>query len=599
MKNYPVHEDTLDSYSKAHSGISGLVFSAVPPMIAWSKKAFETIGHSLFMANWVNESITLFWRTLSLHWAKNKNTRKSGSLLFDWLKFGVSTFMIFGAAILGGIATVAAFGVMLALNPAVCLAKATYFLGKMIASKKFEEREEHYSKFKKNIAGGIFSGVLGLCLASLILIPALPTAAAISLATIAATLTIPPVIIGLGAKIWQCGKWAVNKGKKWWRKKQGLQGPSYEYDLQAGTGLSDKKLQSKILYIDKLEEDGIGHRFLSYRFKDASGITHKGTFKEHALSAYGAWPNNMSDLHKLRPHLNTILLSASKGGILPIKPVLASSTTQKTIKSISALYDSQPKQDATNQSSDYYRHLSADKINSIEEVVEKIRQHATQLTHASTKSFFQKSKRQDKINALLILERVLTQWDGLFDKLKYQSSSSEYYSIRLDENHVINNIANPHLDNNVVRNKEIIIKRVQQYVLENYPDAFQSFFREKGEVEFLFNQGFDLIRRMKSEAEIENKKEAILKKINEYQSNYQGMRRFFSTDAETKERATSIEYLRQYLNNGDQRSIGEVPEMLSSVRGNGERFEIYQEICALKESDRFLHIHDATVNRKR
>lgn len=587
MKHYHDNPDALDGLSEFQKGISGLAFGILPPIIAWSKKSFELLSHSFFLANWINEAITMFWQTLSLLWSSNKNMRKSGNLLFDWLKFGFTAFMIFGAAALGGVASVALFGVMLGLAPAVCLVKAAYFTGKMITSNNTEEREEHYAEVKKNAGGAFFSGVLGVCLTALILIPALPTAATIAAATIATTLILPPVVIGLGAKIYQFAKWMTDKTKKWWRKIQGLQGPGYEYDLQEGTTLGNYALKEKVLYVDELKKDGIGHRYLLYRFKDASGNIHKGTFKENALSAYDAWPDNISEIHKLKPHLNTILLSASKGGILPFKPVLGVNTEPVTMKNQLLSINEQQLVPA-QKSFDYYRHLSEPKIHSIQELTEKIQQHLARLTQASEQDFFQSSKRQDKIKALRVLEQALTQWHRIFNEGKYLSASSEYYSIILDQNNAIHNIANPHFDMNVTRNKDFFIKRIQQYVLENYPYAFQSFFREQGEVELVFKQGFDLIRRMKTAAEIDKEKEMIRDEISEYGASHQGVRRFLSTESETEERKASIAYLNHYLDNFDKRSIGEVPEMLSSVKGKGKRFEIYQKIDALKESEDLL-----------
>src|SRR5438105_2453084 len=130
----------------------------------------------------------------------------------------------------------------------------------MFAADQPKEAEEHFENVKINVASGIISGIVGICLIALFYVPALPLAAVITAATIASLTIIPPVIIGLGVKLINFGSWMYRRIDKWWREKQGLQGPGNRYDITTGKGRTSESLEENIIYVDAIMKDDNGHQ---------------------------------------------------------------------------------------------------------------------------------------------------------------------------------------------------------------------------------------------------------------------------------------------------------------------------------------------------
>ncbi|MBA2656444.1 MAG: hypothetical protein H0U70_05600 [Tatlockia sp.] len=587
--------------AEAHSSLGGFIFGILIELIAVSKKAFEVVGLAFFMLNWVNEAFTLTWQSIAFKWSHSKNLHKTGSLLVEWIKFIFSSFMVFGSALLVGTAQVASLGIMLILSPFICLIKAIYYLIRTITVDNQQEAEVHFSDFKKNIIAGIISGLLGICIATLIYVPALPLAAAVCLATFICLIVVPPIVLGLGSQLLSLGKSWLNSLNKLWRKKQGLQGPGYLYDFKSGEDLDNQKLETHIIYVDKLEKDGFGHKFLSYRIKDAQGFVCKGTFKQELLPQDGVWPKYPGDneLKKLRPHFDlfaTSLLQAIrqpetdvpliKRPVVNFKPQLNShsgvkiaSATPKILALSKDLANYHAKEDH------YHAHLSIKAKLSVNELILDANRQIERLKSHSG-SFFQESKRQQKIEALEILIRVISQWNNLYQNKRARYGN--YNSIILDSETEISRVLNPHLDENSVANREIIIKRIEQYVLVNFPDAYQSFFREQGSVATTFQQGFDLMRRMKTQNELDEEKYAIEAELTILKNKFLGFRGHFTNDEQQIKYQNSVQLLFDLfsgLKTNVVEKINSNVELKFSQKANGARWKLSQRIIDFKDSE--------------
>ncbi|MBA2651078.1 MAG: hypothetical protein H0U73_02220 [Tatlockia sp.] len=598
--------------AEAHLNIGGFIFGVLIELMAISKKAFAAIGQSFFFLSWVNEAFGLAWQSLSYKWSYNKNLDKTGGLVVEWLKFILSTIMLFGSALLVGTVQIAAFGVILALTPFICLVRAAYYFAKAVLTDNPKVAEAHFDQVKTNVSSALISGFLGMCIAALIYIPALPLAVTATLATIVCAVLIPPISVGFIKQMVDLWTNLAQGISKLWRKHQGLQGPGYRYDVQSGETLDNNQLKKNIIYVDKLAKDAEGDLFLSYRFKDELEIIREGTFKQYALpdEKLADWPKNLSkkELKKLKPHFDLFapsLLQAVKpstvDGIsknlrqleqpaISFKPVLSPKATTKELPLYSSkgtVFREKQKNYHRKERNVYLAHLSAPDLKSVEELTaETARQIKLLTSHPA--SFFQDKKRQDKIESLHILTRALNQWSDL-----YQNKSSpalNYNSIVLDDKTEISRVINPHLDFNISANREIIIKRIEQYILVQYPEAYQSFFRGKGSVATLFQQGFDLMRRMKTQEEINLERVAIENEIDNSEKKYVGLRGYFANDEEKTKHEESIKLLRDFLNgSATTEDVNNNAELKASHRGNGTRYQLCQRIVEIHESEKLLY----------
>lgn len=96
------------------------------------------------------------------------------------------------------------------------------------------------------------------------------------------------------------------------------------------------------------------------------------------------------------------------------------------------------------------------------------------------KLFSQRPKRHNKISALNLLEDLVNKVPQLADNEQANNV------IQLADGKVKIDF--------IYNNKEELIKKINHHILKHYKDAYQSFFRDKGRVESICEQGFELVR---------------------------------------------------------------------------------------------------------
>lgn len=201
-----------------------------------------------------------------------------------------------------------------------------------------------------------------------------------------------------------------------------------------------------------------------------------------------------------------------------------------------------------------------------------------------TEGTFQKSKRLNKVDALKMLKQVLLQWDDAFIDGLRTNPSVQNSSIDLGKA-FIDNVPNVHTNQYAARNKEKLIKRIKQHLFEQYPDAFQSFFEEKGQVELLFDEAFDCIRTMKSQQEIRKETDEIQKEIAAYRASHCGFFSKFNTTQAKAEREESMQYLEKRL---DGTYDDDTPAPAAVLKEHSQRNRLFQKISSLSKSQRTL-----------
>jgi hypothetical protein len=217
---------------------------------------------------------------------------------------------------------------------------------------------------------------------------------------------------------------------------------------------------------------------------------------------------------------------------------------------------------------------------------------AAQEKRIAANGTFQHKKRKNKVHASQMLQQILQQWDLAFtDGLT--TNQLHYDNMNLGDA-FIENVPNIHANQYAARNKEKLIKRIRQHLFEQYPEAFQSFFNEKGEFEILFDEAMDAIRSMKSEQEITNDAAAIQEKIHAYQTSHQhGFFSLFTSNDAKAERDETTEYLEKMLAGTLAPNI---PAPAAVLKKNSERNKMYQQISALRKSQDTLFATKKNVN---
>lgn len=143
---------------------------------------------------------------------------------------------------------------------------------------------------------------------------------------------------------------------------------------------------------------------------------------------------------------------------------------------------------------DYYQYAAPNKTTDLAEIQNDIFSHHTAIKNkvekenSSVFDHWQKKKREDKIQALEVLNGVISQWDT-----KMTEGGSLKLSVHDNCLFHISKIKKAH---EFSENKEgfekqtnRILKLTKNHILEKYPSAFQSW-KYKGKVESLFEQTF-------------------------------------------------------------------------------------------------------------
>lgn len=226
------------------------------------------------------------------------------------------------------------------------------------------------------------------------------------------------------------------------------------------------------------------------------------------------------------------------------------------------------------------------KYNQYDDLIKKISDHI-ELLNADIRNsagLFQEGKRLHKIQALEMLKNILHQWNYLFSQDLNIDDQYHRGSIQLSGNIIIDDISNLHKNPYSNFNKEKIIKRIKQHVFSTWPDAFQSFFKDQGQVELLFEQSFDYMRSMKSEHEISRGKDEIREEISACKKTYNNFYGKFAGEKKKAEHASLMRSLKNMITNKNTNNFF-TAKLKNQYR---DYYKIYQRIRSLHQSEEEL-----------